>query len=146
MPNDGIDVADLLRCVPAGDPVPPQTHPDTVMGHVHLHVGDLDRALAFWRDVVGLDLVARMGPVAAFLSAGGYHHHLGMNIWRGAGVPPAPPDAVGLRHWTLVLPGRGHLEGLRGRLAAAGHEVEEREDGLLVRDPDGTAALFRVDA
>ena len=73
------------------------------MGHLHLHVGDVDRGLAFYRDVLGFEEQANLGS-AAFVSAGGYHHHLGFNVWRGPGVGPAPEHTVGLRHWTVVLP------------------------------------------
>ena len=78
--------------------------PGLVVGHLHLHVGDIERGLAFYRDVVGFEVQTLM-PSAAFVSAGGYHHHLGFNIWRGPDVPPAPPGTVGLREWTVVLPG-----------------------------------------
>ena len=75
--------------------------PGLTLGHVHLHVGDVPEALRFYRDVIGFEPMAEL-PGAAFVAAGGYHHHLGLNNWRGQGVPPAPADAVGLRHWTLA--------------------------------------------
>ena len=81
-------------------------------------------------------------PGAAFVSAGGYHHHLGLNNWRGQGVPPAPADAVGLRYWTLLLDGQDELAAVRARIDAAGIAVEERPEGLLVRDPSGTAVVL----
>jgi catechol 2,3-dioxygenase len=80
-------------------------------------------------------------PTAVFLSAGGYHHHVAYNLWRGTGVPPAPPDAVGLRHWTLVLDGVAELEALRRRLAATDASVEDSAEGTLARDPSGIAVL-----
>ena len=104
------------------------------VGHVHLHVGDLERGLAFYRDTLGFEEMAVL-PGAAFLSAGGYHHHLGFNVWRGSGVPPAPADAVGLRHWTIVLADERDLARARERLVRAGAEAEEVDHGLLVRDP-----------
>ena len=73
------------------------------MGHLHLHVGDIDQGLAFYRDQLGFEVQANLGS-AAFVSAGGYHHHLGFNVWRGPGVGPAPEHTVGLRHWTIELP------------------------------------------
>jgi catechol 2,3-dioxygenase len=102
-------------------------------------VGDIPRALAFYRDVLGFDVMTQF-PGAAFVAAGGYHHHVGLNVWRGQGVGPAPADRVGLRHWTMVLPATD-LEALRARVRQAGVPHEERADGLLVRDPWGIAVL-----
>jgi len=104
------------------------------VGHVHLHVGDLDRGRAFYRDVLGFEEMVIV-PGAAFLAAGGYHHHLGFNVWRGADVPPAPADAVGLRRWTIVLPGEADLAAAGERLGRAGVEAEDDDNGLLLRDP-----------
>ncbi|HET6548798.1 MAG TPA: VOC family protein, partial [Solirubrobacter sp.] len=86
------------------------------MGHLHLHVGDIDRALAFYRDVLGFELQANLGS-AAFVSAGGYHHHLGFNVWYGRGAGPAPEHSTGLRHWTIELP---EIDAVRARVEAAG--------------------------
>jgi catechol 2,3-dioxygenase len=113
--------------------------PGLTVGHVHLHVGDIPRALAFYRDVLGFDVMTEF-PGAAFVAAGGYHHHVGLNVWRGQGVPPAPADRVGLHHWTLVLP-NADLEALRARVQHAGIAHEEHADGLLLRDPWGIALL-----
>jgi catechol 2,3-dioxygenase len=82
------------------------------------------------------------GHTAGFLSAGGYHHHLGINTWAGVGVPPAPPDAVGLRHWTVLLESAGERDALLERLRRAGADPEERDESVLVRDPSGNAVLF----
>ncbi|MGA1635269.1 MAG: VOC family protein, partial [Gemmobacter sp.] len=79
-------------------------HPAARIGHVHLKVADLDRAIAFWRDVMGFDLTQRYGTQAAFLSAGGYHHHIGLNTWESAGAPPAPPGHPGLYHVAILYP------------------------------------------
>ena len=113
-----------------------------VVGHVHLHVGDLERGLAFYRDVLGFEFVTFMPGAAAFVSAGGYHHHLGFNVWRGEGLPPAPADRVGLLHWTVVLEEQEEVEAVRERVRAAGIASEEREGGFLVRDPWGLAVVF----
>jgi len=113
------------------------------MGHLHLHVGDIDEALAFYRDVLGFEEQANLGT-AAFVSAGGYHHHLGLNVWKGRGVGPAPEHAVGLRHWTVELPTAADVAEVRARLEAAGVPVLDRPGGLLVRDPWGTALVFEV--
>jgi catechol 2,3-dioxygenase len=113
------------------------------MGHVHLHVGDLDAATRFYREGLGFDVVTLL-PSAVFVSAGGYHHHVGFNTWQGEGVGPAPADAVGLRHWTLEADGDAELAAVRSRLAGIGASVEEHADGLLARDPSGIAVLVRA--
>ena len=108
--------------------------PDLVVGHVHLHVGDVERGLAFYRDAIGFEVMTRF-PTAAFVAAGGYHHHLAFNTWRGEGVPPAPPGVAGLREWTVVLPGHEDLDALRARLRAGGVPADEDDEGVTVRDP-----------
>jgi catechol 2,3-dioxygenase len=127
-----LDVAGLLELVRSEDPQP-SVDAGTVVGHVHLHVGDIDRGLAFYRDVIGFEVMTLLDS-AAFVAAGGYHHHLGFNVWRGNGVPAQPAGAVGLRHWTIVIPA-ADAAALRERVIAAGIEHEERPEGLLVRDP-----------
>jgi catechol 2,3-dioxygenase len=133
-----LDVAGLLELVADEEPHA-DVSPETVVGHLHLHVGDIEQGLAFYRDVIGFEVMTLLDS-AAFVAAGGYHHHLGFNIWRGRGVPPVPAGTVGLRHWTIVLPA-GDVAALRERVIAAGLESEERADGLLVRDPWGIALL-----
>jgi catechol 2,3-dioxygenase len=122
----------------------PQTHVDDGlrMGHLHLHVGDVDEALAFYRDLVGFEEQANLGT-AAFVSAGGYHHHLGFNVWKGRGVVAPPPHTVGLRHWSAALPA-ADADALRARLERAGVEVSEHDGGFLFRDPWGTALAVEV--
>jgi catechol 2,3-dioxygenase len=104
------------------------------VGHLHLHVGDIEHALAFYRDVIGFDVQVLL-PTAAFVSAGGYHHHLGFNVWRGANVPPAPSGAIGLREWTVVL---RDPRDVTARLEQAGLP---HEDGLTA-DPWGNRVRF----
>jgi catechol 2,3-dioxygenase len=133
-----LDLAGLLELVAGGQPQP-HVDPGTVVGHVHLHVGDIDRGLAFYRDVIGFEVMTLLDS-AAFVAAGGYHHHLGFNIWRGRGVPAVPPGTVGLRHWTIVLPA-ADAAALRERVITAGAPYEERPEGLLVRDPWDIALL-----
>ena len=111
------------------------------MGHVHLHVGDVDRGLGFYRDVLGFDVMANLGS-AAFLSAGGYHHHLAINVWNGRGVGPAPAGTAGLRHWTVQLPPGADVADVRARVEAAGIARETVDGGFLVRDPWQTAVAF----
>ena len=109
---------------------------------MHLHVGDIDGALEFWRDLVGFEVMTQF-PNAAFVAAGGYHHHLGLNTWRGEGVPPMPSGVVGLRHWTIVLESPAEVAAVRERLVRGDAPVEERPGGFLTRDPWNNAALIR---
>jgi catechol 2,3-dioxygenase len=138
MVTEPLDLDGLLTEV-AGEEPHRHADPGLVVGHLHLHVGDLGRGLAFYRDLVGFEPMV-LFPNAAFVSAGGYHHHLGFNTWRGEGVPAPPPRTVGLRHWTVVLPSREAVAEVRARLEAGGVAVEAREDGAVVaRDPWGLA-------
>jgi len=110
------------------------------LGHVHLKVADLDRALAFWHGVLGFAVTQRMGRQAAFLSAGGYHHHIGLNTWESAGGPP-PPHATGLYHAAVLYPTRAALADALRRVLAAGIELDGAADhgvseALYLRDPD----------
>ena len=116
----------------------------TVIGHVHLQVSRLDEAERFYADVLGFDLTQRYGPAALFVAAGGYHHHIGMNTWHSAGAPPPPPNAIGLRHFVVVLPNDAARADVEARLRAANIAFESRPDGLLVRDPSQNAILFTL--
>jgi catechol 2,3-dioxygenase len=109
----------------------------TTMGHVHLRVRDVAEAIAFYREELGFGLMAEIPRQAAFLSAGGYHHHLGANTWESAGQGQAPPGHATLRHYTVVLPSEAARDELAGRL-----EVEETDAGPLARDPSGNAVLL----
>jgi catechol 2,3-dioxygenase len=126
-----------------GEEPRPQAGPGVVMGHVHLHVGDVERGLAFYRDVLGFEVMANIGS-AAFVSAGGYHHHLGFNVWLGPDVKPLPPRTAGLREWTVVLESADQVAAVRARVAEAGLEPTERDGGFLVRDPWETAVVFTI--
>lgn len=116
-------------------------------GHLHLHVGSVGEAEAFLRDVVGFSLVAAM-PTAIFMSAGGYHHHVGANTWQGVGAPPAPLGSVGLRQWSVVLPGDDDLEALAERIARSeGTSSLTDEDGaIVIRDTGGNAVTVETEA
>ena len=135
-----LDMQDLLGLAADEEA---QAHADAGLrvGHVHLHVGDVDAGLAFYCDVLGFE-PQTVFPSAAFVSAGGYHHHLAFNTWRGEGVPPAPQGSVGLRHWTVLLPSARELAEVRERVAEAGIDYEDRDGGFLVRDPWNNAVLF----
>jgi len=113
------------------------------VGHVHLHVGELDTSTRFYRDGLGFAVMAEM-PHAVFVSAGGYHHHVAYNLWRGERVPPYSPDTLGLINWTLQTTDAAERDAVRERLRTIGASIEEREDGsLLARDPSAIAVLVK---
>ena len=113
------------------------------IGHVHLRTADIDRVRDFYVDVLGFDVMTAMRDVPGwggtgdvlFVAAGGYHHHLGFNVWRGHNVPAVPADVVGLRHWTVVLEDAAQVAAVAERVRAAGLEHEAAGGGLTVRDP-----------
>jgi catechol 2,3-dioxygenase len=116
-------------------------HPQTRIGHVHLKVANLDRALAFYRDILGFEVTQRMGNAAAFLSAGGYHHHIGLNTWESEGGAAPPPGTTGLYHLAILYPTRAELADALRRLVRAGIPLEGAADhgvsqALYLRDPD----------
>lgn len=135
MTTDLLDLEDLLAELQDNRQPWTGLQPGTTIGHIHLRVASIPQAEAFYRDVLGFDLMARYGPAASFLSAGGYHHHIGVNTWGSLGAPPPPPDATGLRTFDIVLPNREALLATVDRVRAAGIPVEEQETGFLVRDP-----------
>ena len=116
----------------------------TIMGHVHLKVATIPGAIAFYRDALGFGLMAQLGAQAAFLSAGGYHHHIGANVWESAGASPPPPNEAALRHLTIVAPHEGERERLAERLGRHGHAPQETEAGLVARDPSGNQVVLAV--
>jgi catechol 2,3-dioxygenase len=136
-----LDVEDLLSASGGGTALVPA---GTRMGHVHLHVADLGAAAAFYRDALGFDEMARLGDQALFLSAGGYHHHIGTNTWAGHGATPPPPGSAALRHATIVLPDAAERDRVAERAADAGAEPVELAGGILVRDPSENALLLAV--
>lgn len=121
----------------------------TVVGHVHLKVSDLDRALNFYRDVLGFEVTQQYGDQAAFLSAGGYHHHIGLNTWHSRGAPPAPQKSAGLFHLALLYPTRRDLAAVYAQLVAHAIPLEGASDhgvseALYLRDPDDNGVeLYR---
>src|SRR5437763_9031231 len=123
--------------------------PRVDIGHVHLKVADLDRALAFYRDVLGFDETQRMGDQAAFISAGGYHHHIGLNTWESKGGSPPPAGTTGLYHVAIRYPDRKTLADALRRIVDAGVPIEGASDhgvseAIYLRDPDGNGIeLYR---
>ncbi|HEY1454933.1 MAG TPA: VOC family protein [Candidatus Dormibacteraeota bacterium] len=114
----------------------------TVMGHVHLRVSEIPRTVAFYRDVLGFGLMAQLGRQAAFLSAGGYHHHIGANTWESAGAPQAPAGTARLLHATVVLPDSASRDRVLGRLARAGQAPEDSPGGPSIKDPSGNTLVL----
>jgi len=123
--------------------------PGADIGHVHLKVADIDRALAFYRDVLGFEVQQRAGDSAAFLSAGGYHHHIGLNTWESRGGSPPPPGTTGLYHVAIRYPSRASLARAVKRVLEAGIPLEGASDhgvseAIYLRDPDGNGIeLYR---
>lgn len=117
----------------------------TRLGHMHLQVGDIPQAAAFYRDILGFDIVAAM-PTALFISAGGYHHHIGMNVWHSQGASPAPADSVRLRFFTIDLPDEAARAAVVARLAAAGVPHETAGGAVVTRDPWNNTILLQVGA
>ncbi len=116
-------------------------HPGVRIGHVHLKVADLGRALEFYCGVLGFELTQRFGASAAFISAGGYHHHIGLNTWESAGGRPPPPGSTGLFHLAILYPERAELADALRRLQGAGISLDGASDhgvseALYLRDPD----------
>ena len=126
-----LDIPDLLGTVERDD-VPERVGPGLRVGHLHLHVGDVDEGLAFYRDVIGFEEQMNLGR-AAFVSAGGYHHHVAFNTWRGG--EPVAPGTIGMERWTVVLPSAQDVAAVRERVDAAGLAVEDADGGFVTRDP-----------
>ena len=120
----------------------PAIHPGTVIGHVHLKVSDLERAVDFYTNVLGFELQVRYGKSAAFLSAGGYHHHLGLNTWESLGGPPSPRNHAGLYHFAILYPTRLELARAFRRVLEHGVQIDGASDhgvsqAIYLHDPDG---------
>src|ERR1700690_1604471 len=125
-------------------------HPEVQIGHVHLTVGDLDRSLAFYRDILGFEVTARYGDSAAFLSAGGYHHHIGLNTWQGKGATPAPKGHAGLYHFAILFPNRRELVQALKNVMDAGYPITGAADhgvseAIYLDDPDGNGVELYAD-
>jgi catechol 2,3-dioxygenase len=144
MASDPLDAADLARA--AGQTAWSGMPARTVMGHVHLHVGDLDAAAAFYADALGFDRTVWSYPGALFFGAGGYHHHLGTNTWAGPGARAPADDDARLLEWTLELPDAASIAEAGRRLEEGGYpaDASSPDDGIATRDPWGTQLRLRV--
>jgi catechol 2,3-dioxygenase len=142
MGTEQLDLEDLLLELRDGMDLFTGLPEDTRVGHIHLHVANLAEADHFYRQVMGFELMQRYGAGAMFFSAGGYHHHVGVNTWAGEGAPPPPPDAAGLRWFEIRLPGQPALDAISARLQAAGIAFEAHQGSLLLRDPSQNGILL----
>ena len=128
----------------------PPIHPQTKIGHIHLTVADLERSLAFYRDLLGFEVTMRYGDSAVFLSAGGYHHHIGLNTWAGEGASPPPPGHTGLYHFAILYPNRQELAKALKRLLEAHYPLQGTADhgvseAIYLADPDGNGVELYTD-
>ena len=128
-------------------------NPATKVGHVHLHVSQLAPTRRFYHDILGFGIPFDMASAprafaesAIFFSAGGYHHHIGTNVWQGVGAPPPPTNALGLRYFTIVLPDKAEWERVVERVRQAGIAAEQTEQGILLRDPSQNGVVLTVEA
>jgi catechol 2,3-dioxygenase len=117
----------------------------TVLGHMHLKVSNMSTAKKFYTELIGFDMMMSWGS-AGFVSAGGYHHHLGFNTWESNGAPSQPRDGIGLQHYVIHLPNSDELHTLTNRIRQAGLELEEIEAGLLIRDPSDNGVVLTTGA
>jgi catechol 2,3-dioxygenase len=143
--REALDLEELFSHLTGEDKLDVPVPTELRIGHVHLHVRDVDEAVDFYHGILGFDI---MGVAKAynmgFVSAGGYHHHIGLNTWQGYGAPPPPPDAVGLRYFTVNLPNQKALDEVIARVYAAGIPLNETEAGLLLHDPSQNGVVLTL--
>lgn len=145
--REAMDLEALFHVLPQDKSLDRAMDGGVRLGHMHLHIGSLDDALDFYQGVLGFDLMGRADRYQmAFVSAGGYHHHIGLNTWQGIGAPPPPEDALGLRYFSIVLPNQEALDEVLVRVAFAGLVSEEVQDGIMVEDPSRHRVLLTLPA
>lgn len=142
MATDPVDVTAVVAS--AGDTRWTGMPKGTVMGHVHLHVGTIEGAAAFYSEALGFDRIVWSYPGALFMSAGGYHHHLGTNTWAGKNAVATPADEAGLIEWTIELPATSDVDAVAKSVGDAGHAVKREGTDLVTADPWGTGVRMRV--
>ena len=141
--REPLDVKALFSHLMEDDKLDVPIPEETRIGHVHLHVRDVDEAVDFYHGVIGFDVMGKARPMqAAFVSAGGYHHHVGLNTWQGEGAPPPPADAVGLRYFAVELPDQSALDEVIARVDEAGIPANQTEEGLLLYDPSQNGVML----
>jgi catechol 2,3-dioxygenase len=139
-----LDLRGLLSELAGTERLEPAAPSGTRMGHVHLQVSDLKPSEAFYSGILGFDVVVRGYPGALFVSAGGYHHHVGLNTWHSRGAAPPAPGAIGLRNYEILLPQPEALDQVLDRVRGAGIDTQPQGDGTLIRDPSGNGIILRV--
>ena len=143
--REPLDVDALLTHLKEDDRLDASILPETRMGHIHLHVRNIEEALDFYHGVIGFDVMGYAKPFRmAFVSAGGYHHHVGLNTWQGEGAPAAPEDAAGLRYFTIELPDQAALDEVTTRVEKAGIPANQTEAGLLLYDPSQNGVVLTL--
>jgi catechol 2,3-dioxygenase len=143
--REPLDVNGLLSHLKEDDRLDVSIPPETRMGHIHLHVHNIDEAVDFYHGIFGFDLMGIAKPFRmAFVSAGGYHHHIGLNTWQGEGAPQPPADALGLRHFTVELPNQNALAEVLARVEQAGIPANQTEDGMLLYDPSQNGVVLKT--
>jgi len=141
--REPLDVKALFSHLKEDDKLDVPIPEETRIGHVHLHVRDVDEAVDFYHGVIGFDVMGNARAMrAAFVSAGGYHHHVGLNTWQGEGAPPPPTDAVGLRYFGVELPNQDALDEVIARVDEAGIPANQTEEGLLLYDPSQNGVML----
>ena len=141
--REPLDVEALLTHLKEGDQLDADMPPETKVGHVHLHVRNIAEAVDFYHGVIGFDVmgIARAFRMA-FVSAGGYHHHIGLNTWQGEGAPAPEPNSLGLRHFSVMLPDQAALQSVLERVREAGLPTEHTDAGILLRDPSQNGVVL----
>jgi catechol 2,3-dioxygenase len=143
--REPLDVNALLSHLREDDRLDAAIPPETRMGHIHLHVRNIEEAVDFYHGIIGFDVMGIAKAFRmAFVSAGGYHHHVGLNTWQGEGAPPPPADALGLRHFAVELPDQNALDQVIARVENAGIPANQTEDGLLLYDPSQNGVMLTV--
>ena len=146
MYTEPVDLESLLREAGPNDPPAATTPAGTDIGHVHLQATDIDETVGFYRDVLGFDLMTMFANQAAFLSAQGYHHHIGANVWNSRGQGPTSREHAGLSRVVFAMTGASEMDALARRLSGSGIEPGEDNEGVTVRDPNGVELQFAVAA
>ncbi len=144
MATEPLDLEGVIDEIGGAGESQPQAPAETRMGHVHLQVSSLRETEDFYRGVLGFDVTVRSYPGAIFFSAGGYHHHVGANVWHSAGSAPASPGAIGLRSFEIVVPDADELTRVLDRVRGAGIEISDADSGRLIRDPSGNGMILRT--
>jgi catechol 2,3-dioxygenase len=143
--REPLDVNALLTHLKDDDRLDAPIPAETRVGHIHLHVRDIDEAVDFYHGVIGFDIMGVVKSIRmAFVSAGGYHHHIGLNTWQGEGAPPPPPEAAGLRYFAVELPDQKALDEVIARVENAAISANQTEEGLLLYDPSQNGVILTL--